>query len=35
VGLTDELIGLFEHLESLGAGGVEKFVALIASSTQR
>jgi len=33
VGLTDELIGLFEHLESLDAGGVEKLVALAACRT--
>ena len=32
---VDDLIGLFERLESLDAGGVEKLVALIASSTQR
>ena len=30
---VDELIGMFERLESLGAGGVAQLVALIASST--
>ncbi len=32
---VDALIGLFERLDTLDAGGVEKLVALIALSTQR
>ena len=32
---VDELLGLFERIEALDAGGVKKLIVLIASATQQ